>query len=234
MKNLLTVCMLLLVLCYPELSCKHLPPENLPPAPGGGVGGGGGTGTTAICFESEVLPIFQSNCAKSNCHDAASAKDGYVFDNYQNIIRKNIIPGNATNSKVYKVLFETGNDKMPPAPNADLTAAQKAVIGAWINDGAKNTVNCSSNCDTTQFKYAADISKIMTGYCVGCHGGTAPSAAINLSAHQGVAAVAASGRLYNSVIHAAGYSAMPQNANKLSDCQITQIRKWIANGAPNN
>lgn len=63
-------------------------------------------------------------------------------------MRKDIIPGKADNSKLYRVLFETGKDKMPPAPNADLTAAQKAMIGKWINEGAKNTINCNNTCDS--------------------------------------------------------------------------------------
>jgi uncharacterized membrane protein len=213
-------------------SCKHIPPEPIPPSGGGG--GGGGTGTSVVCFESEILPLFQSNCAKSGCHDAITAEGEYIFDNYQNIVRKKIVPGNAANSEVYKVLFKSGSDKMPPAPNPDLTAEQKALIGRWINEGAKNTVNCATNCDTTQFKYGANISAIMINYCVGCHGISAPSAGINLSSHAGVAAVAVSGRLYGSVTHTAGYSPMPKNANKLSSCQITQIKKWIDAGAPNN
>ena len=229
MKKTMLVLVLIASAAGTILSCKHIPPDTLPPTTGGG-----NTGTATVCFESEVLPIFQINCAKSNCHNATTAESGYVFDSYQNIIRKKIIPGNATNSKVFQVLFETGSDKMPPAPNPDLTVAQKALIGRWINEGVKNTTNCGTGCDTTQFKYTANIGVIMTNYCVGCHAGTAPSAGINLSNHAGVAGVANSGRLYNAVAHSAGYSPMPQNTAKLSDCQISQIRKWILNGALNN
>lgn len=218
------------------VACKHEPPEQ--PAPptvsGGGGTGGGGTGSTLVCFESDVLPIFQSNCAKSGCHDAASHQDDYVFDSYSNIIKKGIVFGRATNSKVYKVLFESGNDKMPPPPNPDLTSAQKAIIGKWINEGAKNTINCGSGCDATQFKYGANISLIMTNNCVGCHGGTSPSANINLSNYSAVFAQATSGRLNGAITHTAGYSPMPKNASKLSECQIMQIQNWIAAGAPNN
>src|SRR5688572_21285354 len=142
-------------------SCKHIPPEPVfpadpgttPPAPGGGQ-----SGSNLVCFETEILPIFQSNCAKSGCHDAITREEGYVFDSYENIIRKDIRPGSATNSEVYEVLFETGNDKMPPPPNPDLTAAQKALIGRWINEGARNTTNCGTACDANQFKYGANIS----------------------------------------------------------------------------
>jgi hypothetical protein len=187
-----------------------------------------------VCFESEILPLFQSNCAKSGCHDAATQTKGLILDNYSNIMRKYIVPGKADNSKIYQVLFENGKDKMPPAPNADLTAVQKALIGKWINEGAKNTVNCNTTCDTTQFKYAANISVIITTFCTGCHSGTAPSGNIDLSNYNNVKIQATNGRLVGAVTHAAGYAAMPKDAAKLKDCQITQIRKWIAAGALNN
>lgn len=210
-------------------ACKHEIPTAVQvtptPVPGG---------TNEVCFESQILPLFQSNCAKSGCHDAATHKEGYIFDSYANIIKKGIRPGHATNSEVYEVLFETGNDKMPPPPNPDLTAVQKALIGRWINEGAKNTINCGSVCDTTKFKYGADISAIIGTYCLGCHSGTAPSGAINLSTYSGVFTVATNGRLVKAISHAPGYSPMPKNAAKLSDCQISQITKWVNGGAPNN
>jgi uncharacterized membrane protein len=209
-------------------ACKH----EIPVAAGSSSPVQGGTGE--VCFESQILPIFQSNCAKSGCHDAASHNDDYIFDTYTNIIRKDIQPGDAAISKVYKVLFETGSDKMPRPPNPDLTPEQKALIGRWINEGAKNTVNCGVSCDSSQFKYGANISVILGTYCLGCHSGAAPSAGINLSTYANVRNVAISGRLVGSVSHAPGYSAMPKNASKLSACQIAQIRKWVDSGAPNN
>lgn len=187
-----------------------------------------------VCFESDILPLFQSNCAKSGCHDAITKKEGLILDSYANIMRKDIVPGKADNSKIYKVLFETGSDKMPPPPNPDLTAAQKALIGKWINEGAKNTVNCAVNCDTTQFKYGANILPILSANCTGCHAGTGASGGIDLSNYNNVKTQASNGRLVGSVTHAPGYSAMPQNAAKLSECQLTQIKKWVAAGALNN
>ena len=212
-------------------ACKHEIPEaitgsttpvSVPP------------GSNLVCFESQILPIFQSNCAKSGCHDAASRQKDYVFDSYANIVKKDVRPGNAENSKVYKVLFETGDKKMPRPPNPDLTPDQKALIGKWINEGAKNTVNCGAVCDSNQFKYSTNVSVIIGTYCLGCHSGSAPSGGINLSAYNGVRNVAVSGRLVGAVSHAPGYSPMPKNASKLSACQIAQIRKWVSSGAPNN
>ncbi len=233
MKNFSAVALTILVFILLFAACKHTPPEQVAPPPPSG-GGGGGGGNTLVCFESEVLPIFQSNCAKSGCHDAITQEKGYVLDSYANIIRKGIVVGSATNSEIYEVLFETGNDKMPPAPNPDLTPAQKALIGRWINEGARNTTNCSTGCDTTQYKYGANISLIMSNNCTGCHGATAPSANINLTTHAGVSAQANNGRLSGAITHSAGYSPMPKNASKLSECQITQVMKWVADGAPNN
>jgi hypothetical protein len=216
-------------------ACKHEIPDA---ATGSGATNPGPVtppaGSTQVCFESQILPLFQSNCAKSGCHDAASHQDGYVFDSYANIVKKDVRPGRADNSKVYEVLFETGDKKMPRPPTPDLTTAQKALIGKWINEGAKNTVNCGTSCDSSQFKYGANIAPLLSTYCLGCHSGATPSGGINLSTYTGVRTVAISGRLVGAVSHAPGYSPMPKNAGKLSDCQIAQIRKWVNAGSLNN
>lgn len=211
-------------------SCEHetiAPVVDTTPQPGPVINNG-------ICFQSDILPLLQSNCAKSGCHDAATRSKNLVLDSYTNIMQRDIIPGNADASKIYRALFETGKDKMPPLPNTDLTTAQKALIGQWINEGAKNTVNCASNCDTAQFKFAANINPLLNTYCTGCHSGSVPSGNIDLSNYNNVKQQVTSGRLVGAVTHAAGYAAMPKDAGKLSDCQITQIKKWIAAGALNN
>jgi hypothetical protein len=184
-----------------------------------------------ICFETNVLPIFLSSCAKSGCHDAASREEGYVLDSYASIIRKGLSPGNANNSKIYKVLLETGEDLMPPG--APLTKAQKDSIAAWINQGAKNTVNCNCSCNATKFTYAAIIQPIILNNCVGCHKAGALSGNIDLSTYATVKTQASNGKLVGSITHSAGFVAMPIGA-KLSDCQIGQIKNWIADGALNN
>ncbi|MEQ1554983.1 MAG: hypothetical protein ABL929_12430, partial [Ferruginibacter sp.] len=211
-------------------SCKHEEPIAIidtTPIAGSVVNNG-------VCFESEILPIFQSNCAKSGCHNIGTHASDLVLDNFSNITRKYITPYNANLSKMYKVLFETGSDKMPQIPNPDLTSSQKTLIGKWINEGAKNTVNCNSNCDSSQFKFAANITPLLNTYCVGCHGGTSPSANINLSIYNGVKQQAVNGRLVGAITHAPGFSPMPQAISKLSDCQIAQVKKWVAAGALNN
>jgi hypothetical protein len=92
-----------------------------------------------LSFKTDVLPIFTSNCTFSGCHNVASASDGYILTNYSNIIAKGIKPGDANDSKVYKVLLETDLSKrMPRPPYNALNATQISIIKNWINAGALN------------------------------------------------------------------------------------------------
>lgn len=191
----------------------------------------GCTTSGTVCFESSVLPIFLSSCARSGCHDAATHEEGYVLDNYSNIVRKGIKPGDANDSKLYEVLFKSGDDRMPP--DAPLSQAQKDSIAAWINQGAKNTVNCNCSCDPAKFTYAAIIQPIITNQCVGCHKPGSLGGNIDLSTYSLVKVQVDNGKLLGSVTQSVGYSAMPKGS-KLSDCQIIQIKNWISAGAPNN
>ena len=192
------------------------------------------TTTNAVCFESDVLPVFIGNCAIPNCHDAGTRSEGYQLDNYNNIISKDVTPGNAGNSKIYKVLVETGGERMPQGLPA-LTTAQINLIATWINEGARNTTNCSSACDSSRFTYNNNVKPILQTHCLGCHSGVAASGGyVPLDTYDGVREQALFGALYVSIAHAPGANAMPQNGAKLSDCKIAVIRQWIEAGAPNN
>jgi hypothetical protein len=212
-------------------SCTHDPfidPDSLnngqPNIPGC-------TNTGEICFESNVLPIFVSYCARAGCHDAVTREEGFVLDSYANIVRKGIKPGDANDSKLYEVLFESGDDRMPP--DAPLTQAQKDSIKVWINQGAKNTVNCACYCDETKFTFAADIEPIINNACEGCHKPGFLGGNINLDGYSNIKAQADNGNLMGVITHASGFVPMPQGG-KLSECEIKKIQSWINSGAPNN
>ncbi|MFN4121812.1 MAG: c-type cytochrome domain-containing protein [Flavobacteriales bacterium] len=208
-------------------SCRHEPPIN----------NNNNNANGGICFESQILPIFQSSCAYAGCHDAITSADGYNFTSYANIMASGnaIKPNNPGDSKVIRYITEDDPDKiMPPPPNAPLSASQISLITQWINEGAQNTVNCAASCDTSTFKFNADIKPILESHCTGCHSGALPDAGINLSNHSGVLLVVNSGRLFGTINHQAGFSPMPKNNPKLSNCQITKIKKWIDNGAQND
>lgn len=183
-------------------------------------------------FINDIMPIISSNCTMSGCHDVASHADGVVLTTYSNIMRY-VRAGDAANSKLYKVIIKTDGDRMPPPPMPPLSSAQKTLIQKWINQGAKNN-NCTGRCDTAVFTYSGAVKPIMDNKCVGCHNPSNLGGNIDLSTHAAVRAVALNGKLYGSVAHQPGYSPMPKNSAKLSDCEITQVQKWITAGSLNN
>lgn len=201
--------------------------------------GGGGTGplppAAATCspdtvyFVNEILPLITSNCSMSGCHDAASHREGVTLINYATISAY-VKPGNASGSKLYKVI---NNNSMPQRPVASFTTAQKALLSKWISQGAKNNF-CTAACDTATFTFSGAIKPMMDVSCVGCHSPSNAGGGIDLSTYSGVKSAAVSGKLYGSVAQQTGYSAMPKNGYKFSDCKIKQIQKWIAAGTPNN
>lgn len=189
---------------------------------------------TNICFERDILPIIQTNCAKPNqpgdgCHDANSAAEGLVLTNYNNIRKAGIVPGNPSASKFF-VQLNTG--KMSLAKYGNLSSDQKALIKRWILEGAKDGTNCPSKCDTTVFTYSKAIQPIINTYCVGCHKPGSLSGNTDLSSYTGVSTAANNGKLLSSLLRTSSW--MPLGGNKLSDCKITQIKKWIKAGAQNN
>ncbi|MBL7857277.1 MAG: hypothetical protein JNM57_06280 [Cyclobacteriaceae bacterium] len=212
-------------------SCVHDPFLDGDTLNGGEPTTPGCTNGGQVCFESSILPIFISSCARSGCHDATTREEGYVLDSYNNIVRKGISPGNASGSKLYKVLFETGEDQMPP--DAPLSQAQKDSIKLWINQGAKNTVDCACYCDASLFAYNTAIKPILENACVGCHKTGSLGGNINLVGYANVKVQVNNGNLMGSIKHATGFVPMPQGS-KLPDCDITKIQNWVDAGAPNN
>ncbi len=230
--------MMVVVIASILFACRHEILRDIVNNGGGGNGGGSYPQPVSNCspdtayFVNDVMPIIASNCTMSGCHDAVTHADGVNLTSYANVVRY-VKPGNAGGSKLYKVLNQTGGDRMPPPPRAALTQAQKDIIAKWINQGAKNN-SCVGACDTAVFTYSGAIKNTMTGKCVGCHNPNSLGGNIDLSTYNGVKAVAVNGKLYGSVAQTAGYSPMPKNSPKLSDCEIKQIQKWVNAGSPNN
>lgn len=226
-----TIFLALLVVAW-MASCKHeiLNPGGVDPNPSGNGSGSNGS----ICFESDVLPIFQSNCAKSGCHDVATQAEGYVLDTYSNIVRRGISPGNAAGSKLYTVLFAGGEEQMPQG-SAPLTDTQKKLIAQWINEGALNTTGCDTQCDTTQFNYAANVAPILSVSCTGCHNNSLANGGVDLSSYNGVKAAVPQIPAAIQWLNTNTAKNMPQPpASQLPSCDITVILKWINAGAQNN
>ena len=233
MKNKITYIMVIAITAVTLYACRH---ELFPPN-GNGAGINPPPATVScspdsVYFFNEIQPIISSNCTMSGCHDNVTHADGVNLTTYANILRY-VIPGNAGGSKLIRVINRTDEERMPPPPASPLTQAQKDKIYKWINQGAKNNI-CIGSCDSNVFTYSGAIRTIIQNKCVGCHNPGSLGGNIDLSAYSGVHEVAINGKLYGSVSHQSGYSPMPKNTAKLSDCEITQIQKWIAAGSLNN
>ena len=190
---------------------------------------------TGICFTRDILPIFISNCAKSGCHDAASHQEGYVFTSYETITAKKFVPGRPDKTELYEAITEEDEDDiMPQPPNAPLTGEQITLIRNWILQGAPNTSGCGNNCDSTLFTFSRIIQPMVNKYCKGCHNEVLSSGGYNFESYDGILKSVTNRRILGALNHETGYLPMPRGGNKLSDCEISQFRKWIDNGSLNN
>jgi hypothetical protein len=218
-------------------SCKHTAGEVIDNTGGGSGGGNSSTpcDPTKIYFQQQVLPILVSNCAMSGCHDDASHQEGVVLTSYQKVMAPaDVTAGNPGGSDLYKVLIDSDpGDRMPRPPQNPLTAQQIQIIKSWIEQGAKDLV-CASMCDSSIFTFSGAIQPIIQNKCQGCHSGTNAQGGIDLSNYTLLKAKVNDGKLWGSINQLPGYSAMPKNGAKLSDCEIKQFEKWIAAGALNN
>lgn len=190
-----------------------------------------------VYFERDVLPILLSNCTMSGCHNAADREEGVVLDSYNGVMTSeaDVRPGNARGSDLYERITETDTRKRMPFNRPALSAAQIATIEKWINQGAKNETCTTVTCDSTNVTYTKSIRPIIQTNCLGCHsGGAAASGGLDYTNHASLASVARDGRLTGVLNHVSGFSPMPKGGNKLSDCNLALIKKWVNAGAPNN
>ena len=86
-------------------------------------------------------------------------------------------------------------------------------------------------CDTANVSYTGTIAGIMSNNCNSCHSGSAPQANIKTDNYTDLRSVAQdNGKLWGVVNHETGFSPMPKDRPKLSECDLNKIRIWINNG----
>lgn len=86
----------------------------------------------------------------------------------------------------------------------------------------------------TTASYSQKVVPLFTQFCYSCHTGSFPSGGIVMGTYTADKAIALNGKLYGSIMHAAGYSPMPKGMAKMNSCQVQAVKKWIDNGMPNN
>ena len=96
--------------------------------------------SVGIDFESDILPILESNCLR--CHDEENAEGGYRIDNHENAMDY-IEEGDAESSDFYLYLISDDEEEMMPPPNegGPLDDSDIKLIKNWIDQGAQWPVN---------------------------------------------------------------------------------------------
>jgi hypothetical protein len=208
---------------------KHCNTES-----GGNGGGGGDTDCNdSIYFMQYILPLFTSKCA--SCHDGSNQGDDdvYALNSYASI-RQHVKPFNPSSSAVYKAVNGSGEEFMPPSPNAPLTTAEKELMRKWIAEGARNNACTNASCDTTgTIGFANQLDPILQGNCVGCHNSSNASGGVNLSSYSQVktytALVNGYPRLIGAIKKLPGFKPMPPSFS-LDQCSVRKMELWIEQG----
>lgn len=101
-------------------SCKHEPDlESLP----------------NLTYEKDIKIIISSNCASKNgCH-GTDPETEFPLTTYEQVMEEcEVKPGDAHGSKLYEVITDNGEEKMPPEQDLDDKDIKRIYI--WILKGA--------------------------------------------------------------------------------------------------
>ena len=92
----------------------------------------------------------------------------------------------------------------------------------------------ASLCSLDTISYQLHISVVLNNNCMPCHSASQHQGDVILDNYNDVAPLANSGDLLGVTRRDPGYTPMPTNTGKISDCSIAAIEKWANQGAPNN
>lgn len=90
-------------------------------------------------------------------------------------------------------------------------------------------------CATDSMSYSIDVVPIFTNNsCFNCHTAQTNFGNVDLSTYAEVIKYVNNGSLVGSIEHSSSFSAMPQGASKMNNCNISKVKAWISQGAKNN
>lgn len=101
-------------------------------------------------------------------------------------------------------------------------------------DKEENLYPGTAACDTANVTFSGTVLPLIQTNCYACHSQAAGQGGIILEGHANVVVRVNDGKLIGAVSHASGFTPMPQNGQKLADCDIKRIQTWINAGSPNN
>jgi hypothetical protein len=203
-----------------------------------------------ICFTSDILPIFSSNCAISGCHDGGGGADSHMALNSYAEISRRVTPGNPNGSSLYQAIIAKWANRMPP--NKPLSLENREKIRIWIEQGAPettctDTTGNTGNTGNTGGTYVAracfsrDILPVIVSKCgsTGCHDATTHREGYNYTTYTNILSSVTPGnptasRLYKAMTTATGESKMPPSGSpQMTTAEKDSINHWIAYGALN-
>ncbi len=217
----------ILAICF--TACKHDTPDI--------------SGFDTICFETEILPVFQNSCATSGCHNSGSREEAFPLDSYSAIV-KHVTPFDGNSSKVYRVI--TGKPILMP-PNHALSKDLRTKIWLWIEQGAQET-RCGTSGNNNGIKSACferDILPVLQNSCAvsKCHDAITAKEGYALTSYANVmksgslvkAGNPVGSTLYHSITtNPSSEQFMPPKPySALGKAAIDSIYSWIAKGALN-
>lgn len=195
-----------------------------------------------VCFQTEVLPVFQNSCGP--CHSPSKAEGGKDFTSYAEIM-KAVKPFDASSSKAYTVLTGKPFTMMPPS--GPLPKETRTKIWLWIQQGAEETT-CSNGGNppavTTLTCFSRDILPVLSNSCgiSGCHNAASAKEGIVITSYQTLMASGiikagkpTSSDLYEVItLPASDKDIMPPKPySPLSKAVTDSIYQWILRGAKN-
>lgn len=198
-----------------------------------------------VCFDKDVLSIFQKNCNQPECHGAGGEE--FPLTNYNEIVSK-VSAGNPSSSEIYRVITAKFLSQQMP-PNYALSQTQRTYIRLWILQGAKET-HCksdtsssktdtsSNNIGTVSACFSRDILPALNASCAmsGCHDATSKKDGYVFTDYANTLKAVSKGNVSGSklyqVITASGEDLMPPLPYKaLAKSVIDSVASWIKAGA---
>ncbi|MBX7202887.1 MAG: hypothetical protein K1X77_07430 [Bacteroidia bacterium] len=91
-------------------------------------------------------------------------------------------------------------------------------------------------CDTLEVSYASDIRPLIDIHCIECHGTYPELGAASFTNHIQLSQYLDLNKkkFIESISHTGYSKLMPDNADKLPECEIRKMIHWIDAGYPNN
>ncbi|MCF8364495.1 MAG: hypothetical protein K9H16_01845 [Bacteroidales bacterium] len=114
-----------------------------------------------------------------------------------------------------------------------------AVFFTWgfsscYNDNEEDLYPGTIACDTTNITYAGTVAPILQINCNGCHNTVVQQSGIITDNYSDLQTIINNGSFKGAINHLGGFSPMPKDGGKLSDCDLKQINIWLDSGSPNN